>query len=92
MFYTKTTFLFRKIIIFLIKGYRLFISPDHGIFKRHFGVCRFYPTCSDYSIRAIERFGVFKGALLGAKRILKCHPLQAGGIDDVPERWTLKQT
>lgn len=47
--------------------------------------CRFYPTCSQYGLTAIKRFGAIKGSWLTLKRILKCHPFHPGGIDEVPE-------
>ena len=47
--------------------------------------CRFHPTCSAYMIQAISLHGTFKGLWLGLKRVAKCHPLHAGGIDNVPE-------
>ncbi len=68
----------KKILILLIKGYRAFISP---LFPPS---CRFNPTCSQYTMTAIERFGAIKGSYLGIKRILRCHPFQAGGYDPVP--------
>jgi putative membrane protein insertion efficiency factor len=65
----------KKIIILLIRGYQIIISP---LFP---GKCRFYPTCSQYTILAVEKYGVFKGVFLGLKRILKCHPFHPGGYD-----------
>jgi uncharacterized protein len=47
--------------------------------------CRFYPSCSQYMAESIKRFGFFKGLLLGSLRLLKCHPLHEGGIDEVPK-------
>jgi len=46
--------------------------------------CRFYPTCSEYTKQAIQKYGVIKGGLMGVKRIAKCHPLNEGGYDPVP--------
>ncbi len=68
----------QTLIIGLIKSYQRFISPLLG------NNCRFTPTCSSYAIEAINRFGVLKGSWLASKRILKCHPLNAGGNDPVP--------
>lgn len=48
--------------------------------------CRYYPTCSQYALTAIERFGVIKGGLLAARRLLRCNPLFPGGVDFVPEK------
>jgi len=66
-------------LLLLIKGYKLALSPLLG---RH---CRFLPTCSEYTYAAVERFGAFRGSCLGLRRILKCHPFHAGGLDPVPE-------
>jgi putative membrane protein insertion efficiency factor len=68
----------RRLILVLIKGYRTLLSPMLG---RN---CRFYPTCSDYTYQAIEKFGVARGLYLGLRRILKCHPFHEGGFDPVP--------
>lgn len=64
----------------LVRGYQLLISPLLG------PRCRFYPTCSNYALEAIGRFGAAKGAWLAGKRILKCHPFHPGGEDPVPEK------
>lgn len=48
--------------------------------------CRFYPTCSQYAVEAIERFGAFKGGLLALWRLLRCNPLFPGGYDPVPPK------
>jgi hypothetical protein len=55
--------------------YRKYISP----LKRP--SCRFYPTCSQYAIEAIEKYGALKGTLISIKRILRCHPFNKGGYD-----------
>ncbi|MBD2503699.1 membrane protein insertion efficiency factor YidD [Anabaena azotica] len=69
----------KQIFIWLIKGYRMFISP---LFPP---TCRFQPTCSMYAIQAIERFGAFRGGWMAIRRILRCHPFHPGGYDPVPE-------
>lgn len=65
----------KKILIILIKIYRKFISP----LKKP--SCRFYPTCSQYSLEAINKYGALKGLKLTLIRILKCHPFHPGGYD-----------
>lgn len=64
-----------KIFIYLIKLYQKRISPLKN------PSCRFYPTCSHYSISAYEKYGVIKGSYLTLKRILKCNPFHPGGHD-----------
>lgn len=69
----------RRSLIWLINLYRLIsrlVLPH---------VCRFYPSCSFYTIQAIQKHGSFYGSCLGLKRILKCHPFNKGGVD--PVRW-----
>ena len=61
-----------------IRFYQLFISPLLG------PRCRFYPTCSNYALEAVEVHGVFKGGWLALKRVSRCHPLNPGGYDPVP--------
>lgn len=65
----------KKIIIFFIRGYQKYISP---LFP---ATCRFYPTCSEYFIQAVQKYGAWKGTYLGIIRILKCHPFHDGGYD-----------
>jgi putative membrane protein insertion efficiency factor len=74
------------IIDFLIKLIRLYqktFSPDHGIFKHNYpaGYCKFHPTCSDYAIQSLRKYGLIKGGLKAIWRILRCNPLSKGGID-----------
>ncbi|MCO7137126.1 membrane protein insertion efficiency factor YidD [[Clostridium] leptum] len=72
----------RLLLMLPIRFYRRFISPNLP------PACRFTPTCSQYALEAIERFGVLKGGFLAIRRILKCHPFHPGGYDPVPPRST----
>ncbi|ADG83843.1 membrane protein insertion efficiency factor YidD [Thermincola potens] len=67
----------KYILIMFVKIYRAFISPLKP------ATCRFYPTCSEYTILALERYGVMRGGFKALKRILKCHPFHPGGYDPV---------
>ncbi len=69
---------FGKVIIILIRSYQRFISP---LFPP---VCRYTPTCSQYFIEAVQKYGPVKGSMLGIKRIMRCHPGHPGGYDPVP--------
>ncbi|GAB2505765.1 hypothetical protein GCM10027266_25430 [Arenimonas alkanexedens] len=75
----------KKPVILLLRGYKLAISPLLG--QR----CRFYPSCSEYTMQAVDRFGVIRGGWLGAKRIGRCHPFNDGGLDPVPDTWPDKR-
>ena len=68
----------KKIFIALICLYKRFLSP---IFQKMGIRCRYYPSCSEYSKQAIEKYGVLKGVFLGIKRILRCNPFSKGGYD-----------
>lgn len=65
--------------ITLLIAYRAIVSPVYG------DVCRYHPTCSAYSLRAVQDFGLLRGCWLTAKRLVRCVPWARGGIDDVPE-------
>jgi len=74
----------KKSLLGLIRIYQKTISPDHGIFSNgHEGSCRFYPTCSEYTFQAIEKYGAAKGLGKGILRIFRCHPFSKGGLDPV---------
>ncbi len=70
----------KKIFIFPVRLYQLFLSPFLG------GRCRYAPSCSVYMIEAIEEWGVIKGIYLGTKRLLSCHPWGGHGYDPVPKK------
>jgi putative membrane protein insertion efficiency factor len=73
----------RKLGIAAIKFYQKTLSPDHGFLKENwpYGFCRFTPSCSDYSIQALEKYGAIKGGLMAIWRILRCNPWNKGGYD-----------
>jgi putative membrane protein insertion efficiency factor len=68
----------RYVLIGLLKVYRLVVSPLYG------NVCRYYPSCSAYALRAVEVHGAFRGSWLAGRRLLRCHPWTPGGYDPVP--------
>lgn len=70
----------RAFLIFLIRGYRLILSPWFG------NQCRFFPSCSVYTEEAVRVHGALRGIGMGAKRMAKCHPWHPGGFDPVPRR------
>ena len=69
-----------RLLIFLIRTYQVHLAPLFG------GCCRFEPSCSQYMIGALQEHGVIRGLALGIRRLLRCHPLHAGGWDPVPAR------
>ena len=73
-------FLPRNLIVVVLRLYRAVISPLYG------DVCRYYPSCSSYALQAIQQYGVVRGSWMGMRRIARCHPWAAGGVDDVPVR------
>lgn len=70
----------RRALMAAVRTYRLLLSPWLG------NACRFEPTCSVYALEALERHGAGGGSYLAARRLLRCHPWCAGGLDPVPPR------
>lgn len=68
----------RFLAVGLLRLYKLLLSPFLP------AACRFYPSCSQYAAEAIEKHGVLRGGILAAKRLVRCHPLDPGGVDPVP--------
>jgi putative membrane protein insertion efficiency factor len=68
---------FKRVGVALIKGYRRFISPMLP------PSCRFTPSCSLYTLQAMEKYGLLRGGFMGALRVLRCHPFSKGGYDPV---------
>lgn len=68
----------RAVLITLLRAYRFAISPLYG------QVCRYHPTCSAYALEAVETHGALRGSWLAVRRLARCHPWAAGGVDHVP--------
>jgi uncharacterized protein len=68
----------RRGVALLIRGYQRFISPALP------SSCRFTPSCSQYTLEAVTRYGVLRGGWLGVRRLVRCHPFHPGGFDPVP--------
>ncbi len=68
----------RRVALFLLRCYKRFLSPLLP------PMCRFEPTCSVYTMQAVEKYGVLRGVWLGMKRLGRCHPFNPGGWDPVP--------
>ena len=68
----------RWILIFLVRGYQVVLSPLLP------ASCRFYPSCSAYALEALERHGALRGSWLALRRLARCHPFRPGGYDPVP--------
>lgn len=68
----------KTLLLAVLRLYKKAVSPLLGTH------CRYYPTCADYMFQAIEKYGVARGILLGLKRLLRCHPFHAGGLDPLP--------
>jgi len=73
------SYIMKAILLGLIKFYRKYLSPIKGA-----KCCKYIPTCSQYAMEAIEKYGPLKGSFLAIKRILRCNPLSKGGYDPVP--------
>ncbi len=71
----------RKLFMLMVRGYQKYISPMKA------PCCRFYPTCSQYSIEAFQKHGAIKGLYLTINRLIRCNPYNKGGIDYVPEEF-----
>lgn len=67
----------KNIVLAALRGYKRHVSPLLP------PACRFTPTCSEYAVEAVERYGVLRGSALAVKRLLSCHPFSRGGYDPV---------
>lgn len=68
----------RGVFIFIVRGYQTVISPLLP------PACRYYPSCSNYALEALDKYGAWRGGSLAVRRILRCHPFHPGGFDPVP--------
>ena len=71
--------MFSRLLVTIVRFYQLTLSAVLG------NRCRFYPSCSQYTIEAIQKFGPVKGVVMGSRRILRCQPFCEGGFDPVPD-------
>jgi uncharacterized protein len=78
----------KGIILKAIRFYQKFLSLDTGVFRLRSGICRFTPTCSEYTYQAVTRYGIIYGLWLGLRRIIRCHPFSKSGFDPVPKKAT----
>ena len=76
----------KRCLLAAVRFYQRRISPLTG------PNCRYYPTCSNYMIQAIQKHGSLKGTLMGRARICRCHPWATGGYDPVPDSFSLRKT
>jgi putative membrane protein insertion efficiency factor len=70
----------RKLVVLPIRAYQLLISPMTG------DRCKYYPSCSEYAVQAVDRFGILRGLVLAGWRLLRCNPWSRGGYDPVEEQ------
>lgn len=81
----------KKSVLGLIRIYQKLFSFDHSFWSnpKAFRVCLYHPSCSEFTYQAIEKHGLIKGSILGSIRVLRCNPLSKGGIDKVPDTFSI---
>lgn len=86
--FSKADKLIVELLVAVVKIYQILISPEKSFWGkgRNIKICRFHPTCSDYTIGSLRQHGIIKGGFLSVRRILRCHPWNPGGYDPVPKR------
>lgn len=75
-----------NLAVFVTRLYQKTFSPDHGPLGVYFGTnrCKFFPSCSEYTLRALRQYGLFFALVVSLKRIFRCHPFSSGGYDPIP--------
>lgn len=73
----------KNVILKIIGFYQKTFSPDHGFVTPGAMRCRYWPSCSEYTRQAVDKYGVWRGIKLGFGRILRCHPFSPGGVDEL---------
>lgn len=83
----------RKLSSFIIKIYQKLLSTDHAFWARPkvFRICTYHPSCSEFTRLAILKYGVILGSIMGLKRIIDCNPFSHGGLDPIPDKFTLSR-
>lgn len=78
----------KKLCVFFLRIYQKTLSPDHGVMRFFYPYrrCKWYPTCSEYAITAIQQVGMMRGGYSAIKRIVRCHPWSQGGFDVFSEK------
>jgi uncharacterized protein len=74
----------KTVVLFLLRGYKWAVSP------MFLPACRYVPTCSEYAMEAVDRYGATRGSMMAVWRVLRCHPLAKGGVDPVVKLKTIK--
>lgn len=83
----------KNLVLSIIRFYQNFLSIDQSFWGKHTGVavCIHEPYCSEYTYQAVEKHGIFKGFVMGFFRILRCNPFSKGGLDPVPDHFSIRK-
>lgn len=81
----------KNLLILTIRIYQKSLSFDHAFWANPqvFRICMYHPSCSEYTVQALKKHGFVLGTIMGAARVFRCNPLARGGLDEVPDRFTI---